>query len=119
MGRYLAYTSPARGHLYPMVATLLELRRRGHEVHVRTLASEVPALEALGLDAGPVAAVIEDRHLDDWTAATVRERLGRSLRTFPIARSTRCPASTAPSPRFVPWCSWWTSPRSAPRRSPG
>ena len=25
MARYLAYTSPARGHLYPIVPTLLEL----------------------------------------------------------------------------------------------
>ena len=30
MARYLAYTSPARGHLYPIVPTLRELRRRGH-----------------------------------------------------------------------------------------
>ena len=35
MGRYLAYTSPARGHLYPIVDTLLELRSRGHDAAVR------------------------------------------------------------------------------------
>ena len=39
MARYLVYTSPARGHLYPMVPILEELRRRGHEVVVRTLSS--------------------------------------------------------------------------------
>ena len=32
--RVLAYTSPARGHLNPMMGPLLELRRRGAEVHV-------------------------------------------------------------------------------------
>src|SRR5256885_1695183 len=40
MARYLVYTSPARGHVYPLVPTLEELRRRGHEVAVRTLESE-------------------------------------------------------------------------------
>jgi UDP:flavonoid glycosyltransferase YjiC (YdhE family) len=52
MACFLAYTSPARGHLYPITATLLELRDRGHDVHVRTLASEVEALQRLGLHAG-------------------------------------------------------------------
>lgn len=37
MARYLTYTSPARGHLYPIVPTLLELHRRGHDVHVPEL----------------------------------------------------------------------------------
>ena len=59
MARFLAYTSPARGHLYPIVGTLLELRRRGHEVAVRTLASEVPRMRELGFDAAPIAAAIE------------------------------------------------------------
>ena len=49
MARYLVYTSPARGHLYPIVPTLEELRRRGHEVVLRTLASEVELLRDLGL----------------------------------------------------------------------
>jgi UDP:flavonoid glycosyltransferase YjiC (YdhE family) len=35
MARFLAYTSPARGHLYPITPTLLELAGRGHDVHVR------------------------------------------------------------------------------------
>jgi MGT family glycosyltransferase len=82
MARYLAYTSPARGHLYPIVPTLLELRRRGHEVHVRTLASEVEALQAEGLQAGAIAPAIEGAPLDDWKAATPQEGLARVLVTF-------------------------------------
>jgi len=39
--KILAYTSPSKGHLYPLLPTLLELRRRGHQIAVRTLASEV------------------------------------------------------------------------------
>jgi hypothetical protein len=53
MARYLAYTTPARGHLSPIVPMLGELRDRGHEVIARTLASEVGPLADLGIAAGP------------------------------------------------------------------
>jgi UDP:flavonoid glycosyltransferase YjiC (YdhE family) len=82
MTRVLAYTSPARGHLYPIVPTLLELRRRGHDVHVATLASEVEAVEAAGLHGQPIAAAIEQRPLDDWDAPTMEEGIGKVLATF-------------------------------------
>lgn len=82
MARFLTYTSPARGHLYPIAATLLELRDRGHEVHVRTLASEVRALQALGLHAEPIAPEIEQLKLDDYDWNTPEEALGGGLRTF-------------------------------------
>ena len=51
MARYLVYTSPGRSHLYPIVPTLEELGRRGHEVVVRTRASEVGLLRELGFEA--------------------------------------------------------------------
>jgi MGT family glycosyltransferase len=82
MARVLAYTSPARGHLYPIVPTLLELRDRGHEVHVRTLASEVPAMHAEGLQARAITEAIEDAPLDDWEGVTPEEGLARALATF-------------------------------------
>ncbi len=47
MARYLIYTSPARGHLYPVIGASLELKARGHEVHLRTLASEVELVRSL------------------------------------------------------------------------
>lgn len=31
MSTFLAYTSPAAGHLFPLVPGLLELQRRGHD----------------------------------------------------------------------------------------
>jgi spore maturation protein CgeB len=34
MARYLAFTSPATGHLFPLVPGLLELQARGHRVEV-------------------------------------------------------------------------------------
>jgi len=54
MSRFLAYTSPAAGHLFPLIPGLLELRRRGHEVHVATAPSLVGIASAAGLDARPV-----------------------------------------------------------------
>jgi MGT family glycosyltransferase len=82
MARFLAYTSPARGHLYPIVATLLKLRQRGHEVHVRTLASEVLALRDIDLEAEGVDPAIEQVSLDTWKATTPQEGLAQAYRTF-------------------------------------
>jgi MGT family glycosyltransferase len=70
MARYLVYTSPARGHLYPVVPTLEELRRRGHEVAIRTLASEVELLRELGFEAAPIDPAIERKEHADWLART-------------------------------------------------
>jgi MGT family glycosyltransferase len=80
--RFLVYTSPARGHLYPIVDTLVELRRRGHEVVVRTLASEVPRMERLGFSAEPIAPAIEAIEQDDWQSHTPMGANKRVMRTF-------------------------------------
>jgi MGT family glycosyltransferase len=66
MARILAYNSPTAGHVYPSMGMLLELHRRGHEVHVRTLGSEVERLAALGLQAAAVDPRIEAIELEDW-----------------------------------------------------
>jgi MGT family glycosyltransferase len=47
---------------------LLELHQRGHEIHVRTRASDVERLGRLGLHAAPVDPRIEANQLDDWKA---------------------------------------------------
>ena len=70
MARYLVYTSPARGHLYPVVPTLEELHRRGNEVVVRTLASEVGLLRELGFEAESIDSAIERKEHADWQART-------------------------------------------------
>lgn len=85
MPRVLVYTSPARGHLYPLVPTLEELRRRGHHVTVRTLASEVGRLGALGFSAGPIDPAIEAIAHEDWKAASAPAALLAGCRTF-VAR---------------------------------
>ncbi|MCB0895863.1 MAG: glycosyltransferase family 1 protein [Nocardioides sp.] len=58
MTRFLTYVSPAVGHTLPLVPGLLELRRRGHEVHVRAMPSLVPVLQAVGLEAAAVAPAV-------------------------------------------------------------
>jgi MGT family glycosyltransferase len=82
MTRYLVYTSPARGHLYPIVPTLEELRRRGHEMVVRTLASEVGLLRDLGFAAAPIDPAIERKEHADWRARTPIGAEQDNLRVF-------------------------------------
>ncbi len=86
MSRILVYTSPARGHLYPLVPTLEELRRRGHDVAVFTLASEVGRLRGRGLAAEPVDPAIEALEHEDWKAGSPPAALLAACRTF-VARA--------------------------------
>jgi len=82
--RVLAYTPPSRGHLTPMMGPLLELRRRGAEVHVRTLGAAVDAVRAAGLEAAPIAPEIEAIALDDHKA---RSQITAGARTFATLRN--------------------------------
>lgn len=82
MARILAYTSPARGHLYPLTPILDELRRRGHEIAVRTLSSEVALMRERGFDAGPISAQVEAIELQDWRSRSPRRGLALSVAGF-------------------------------------
>jgi len=86
MAKLLCYTSPARGHLFPTVPILLELRRRGHEVAVRTLAAEVARVSVSGIRASPLAPEIERVEHDDYGAASPPAALDRAVRVF-VARA--------------------------------
>jgi MGT family glycosyltransferase len=86
MARILAYTSPARGHLFPLTPILLELRRRGHSIALRTLESEIARMRELGFDARPIDPRIETLTHDDWQAGNVRAALAKSVGTF-LARA--------------------------------
>jgi UDP:flavonoid glycosyltransferase YjiC (YdhE family) len=80
MATVLAYTSPAKGHLFPTAAILLELQRRGHRIALRTLASEVPAMRALGFDARPldarIPAIVEPPDLPSGAVAALKASIG-------------------------------------------
>jgi MGT family glycosyltransferase len=80
--KILAYTSPARGHLYPIVPILDELARRGHAIAVRTLASQVGLMAERGFDAAPIAPAIEAIEHDDYLGRTPPGRLKRGMATF-------------------------------------
>jgi MGT family glycosyltransferase len=82
MGRLVAYTAPVSGHTFPSTAMLLELHRRGHEVHVRTRASDIERLQTLGLSAAPVDPRIEALELDDWKAPNPIAALQRLQRWY-------------------------------------
>ncbi len=80
--KVLVYTSPARGHLFPVVPILDELQRRGHAIAVRTLASAVPLLRERGFDADPLASRIETLKLDDYLARSPMGKVKRAMAQF-------------------------------------
>jgi MGT family glycosyltransferase len=82
MTKILAYTSPARGHLFPAVPMLAALRARGHEIAVRTLAEHGRDLAALGLDARPLAPAVVALAHDDWQGRSPADAQQRAMRVF-------------------------------------
>lgn len=82
MSTVLAYSSPAIGHLFPMVPLLLELKARGHDVHVRTIPNQVPALRAAGLEAEPVDTRLLKVEARDYLAKSTKDALASSVETF-------------------------------------
>lgn len=82
MSRVLAYTSPARGHLFPLTPVLDELRGRGHSVAVRTLADGVETMRERGLDAAPIDPAIEGIPLGDQGARSPLAAQKRALQAF-------------------------------------
>jgi MGT family glycosyltransferase len=144
--KVLAYTSPARGHLYPLVPILDELARRGHAVAVRTLSSEVALMAERGFDAAPIAPAIEAIEHDDYHGRTAGAKLKRGMATFgaraehevtdlrgaiaeqrPDALLVDCMtwgASAVAEARGGPWAQWFPFPlpltsRDAPPFGPG
>ena len=83
MSRILVYTTPARGHLFPVTPIMDELHRRGHDIALRTLGSQVPMMRERGFDAAPIDPRIEDRN----------ERCGRSANAPGSTRWTSRPQS--------------------------
>jgi MGT family glycosyltransferase len=80
--RVLAYTSPARGHLYPLVPILDALQRRGHAVAVRTLSSQLELMRQRGFGAGAISPEIEALEHDDYLARSPQGRVKRALAVF-------------------------------------
>jgi MGT family glycosyltransferase len=94
VARILVYTSPARGHLYPLTPILDELCSRGHAISLRTLSSEVELMRSRGFDCEPLEPSVEDG-LDDYLARTPQGALKRTLRTFADRAQVDAPAMRA------------------------
>jgi MGT family glycosyltransferase len=75
MATILAYTSPALGNLYPIIALLIELQRRGHRIVLRTLADAVPTGGELGFESAAIDPRIEAVVMTDWMAPNSRVAL--------------------------------------------
>lgn len=82
MSRLLAYTSPARGHLYPVVPILAELGSRGHQTIAYGLSGELEHLQALGIEAHAIDPAIEDNQIVDWRERSPPRAAASVLRTF-------------------------------------
>jgi MGT family glycosyltransferase len=79
MSKVLIYTSPARGHLYPMMDVGLALQEAGHEVTVQSLAAERDRVQAAGVPHRPIAADIEAIELKDHEAGNPMAQLKASF----------------------------------------
>jgi MGT family glycosyltransferase len=80
--KLLAYTSPARGHLYPIVPILTALGERGHRVSVCTLSGEIEHLTAVGIEGLAIDPVVELNQLEDWRERSPPRAASSVLRTF-------------------------------------
>ena len=79
---FVAYVEPVPGRLYPLVATLQELIRRGHRVIVRTGPAEVDLLRSIGVEAELLAPELAAFNPTDWQARTRFGALLRALDEF-------------------------------------
>ena len=79
MSRLLAYTSPARGHLYPVVPILCELGGRGHQTVLYGLSGELER---------PQSSRHQRRTRSIPASRTTRSSIGKSA--FPRAQPLRC-----------------------------
>ncbi|HEY3970784.1 MAG TPA: nucleotide disphospho-sugar-binding domain-containing protein [Solirubrobacteraceae bacterium] len=77
--KVLAYTSPARGHLYPVVPIMAELARRGHRASLYSLAGELEQLASLGIEASAIDPAIERIEIEDYRE---RSQLGAIRSVF-------------------------------------
>src|SRR5215210_4956316 len=79
MARILVYTSPAAGHLFPLVPGLLALQERGHDVHLRTGERGLRVARDAGLNAQPTDPAIDAIEVDDYSTGKDVDKLRRGL----------------------------------------
>jgi MGT family glycosyltransferase len=80
--KVLVYTAPAKGHLFPTVPIVLELQKRGHDVVLYALGSEVNRLRGLGITAYAVDPALDDVKLLDYTGKNPLDSLKLGTKAF-------------------------------------
>jgi MGT family glycosyltransferase len=80
--RLLAYTSPARGHVYPTVPILTAMAGRGHKTTICAFHDERAHLARAGIEALPIDPAIEAIPIVDWQARSQNGGFISVLRTF-------------------------------------
>jgi MGT family glycosyltransferase len=146
MATILAYTSPALGNLYPILALLTELHQRGHRIALRTLAEGMPVGAKLAFDSSAIDPRIEAVAMTDWMVPNGRAAIKTAFNVFAeraayevddmrdaiasaepdvaIIDANCWGAPAAAEVSALPWASFWSYPpflksRSAPPFGPG
>jgi MGT family glycosyltransferase len=100
--RILAYTSPARGHLYPIVPIMAELGARGHRASVCALAGELAHLQRMEIECAPIDPAVERVEIEDWRERSLRGAGLSVLRTFTERSRGEVPDLARAIARFDP-----------------
>lgn len=82
MSTVLIYTSPARGHLYPIMDVALALQDAGHRAVVQTLAGEREHVEAAGVEHRSIAPQIEGIELRDYRVRGTKAQFEAALESW-------------------------------------
>ncbi|OBF34217.1 glycosyl transferase [Mycobacterium sp. ACS1612] len=82
MATILAYTSPAFGNLFPVLALLTELQRRGHRIALKTMADGVAVASGLGIESSCIDRRIEATVMTDWMEPNGRAALKAAFGVF-------------------------------------
>lgn len=80
--KVLAYTSPGRGHLYPLLGIVAELVGRGDSCVMCTLAGELAHVHGVGGLGVAIDPRLEEVALEDWRARSPRGAIRSALGTF-------------------------------------
>lgn len=78
----LIYTSPARGHLYPMMDIAIKLKEEGYRVVIQTLSAERSNVESEGLVHLSISPEIERITLDDYKEKSPISQIKATFRSW-------------------------------------
>jgi hypothetical protein len=100
MATILAYTSPAFGNLFPILALMIELQRRGHRVVLKTLDDGVTIGRDVGVESSAIDPRIEAAVMTDWMETNGRAALKAAFNVFGRRAAYEVDDLRTRSPRF-------------------